>query len=63
MESALQRGSLSARKIIDSALRDYCTLFHELAHSTGHAKRLHRDSFDNPVLIHTKRVLPHPSPM
>jgi antirestriction protein ArdC len=27
----------------------YSTLFHELAHSTGHAKRLHRDNFDNPV--------------
>src|ERR1700730_2346893 len=27
----------------------YCTLFHELSHSTGHAKRLHRDNFDNPV--------------
>ena len=23
--------------------------FHELAHSTGHAKRLHRENFDNPV--------------
>lgn len=27
----------------------YSTLFHELAHSTGHAKRLHWDNLDNPV--------------
>jgi antirestriction protein ArdC len=27
----------------------YSTLFHELVHSTGHNKRLHREQFDNPV--------------
>lgn len=27
----------------------HSTLFHELAHSTGHASRLHRDNFDNPI--------------
>ena len=27
----------------------YATEFHELAHSTGHPKRLHRENFDSPV--------------
>jgi antirestriction protein ArdC len=40
---------MPARDLFLSSEQYYCTLFHELAHSTGHAKRLHRDNFDNPV--------------
>ena len=40
---------MPARDLFHSSEEYYCTLFHELAHSTGHAKRLHRDNFDNPV--------------
>jgi antirestriction protein ArdC len=40
---------MPARGLFHSSEEYYCTLFHELAHSTGHAKRLHRDNFDNPV--------------
>jgi antirestriction protein ArdC len=40
---------MPARSLFHSSEEYYCTLFHELAHSTGHAKRLHRDNFDNPV--------------
>ena len=29
----------------------HSTLFHELAHSTGHKSRLHRENFDNPVIF------------
>jgi antirestriction protein ArdC len=37
------------RSLFHSSEEYYCTLFHELSHSTGHAKRLHRDNFDSPV--------------
>jgi antirestriction protein ArdC len=40
---------MPARGLFHSSEEHYSTLFHELAHSTGHAKRLHRDDFDNPV--------------
>ncbi len=40
---------MPARGLFHSSEEHYSTLFHELAHSTGHAKRLHRDNFDNPV--------------
>jgi antirestriction protein ArdC len=40
---------MPARGLFHSSEEYYSTLFHELAHSTGHAKRLHRDNFDNPV--------------
>ena len=33
----------------DSVEAFYATEFHELIHSTGHASRLHRESFDDPV--------------
>jgi antirestriction protein ArdC len=38
-----------ARDLFHSSEEYYATTFHELAHSTGHAKRLHRENFDNPV--------------
>ena len=38
-----------ARGLFHSSEEYYATEFHELAHSTGHAKRLHRENFDNPV--------------
>ena len=40
---------MPARGLFHSSEEYYSTLFHELAHSTGHAQRLHRDDFDNPV--------------
>ena len=40
---------MPARGIFHSSEEYYATEFHELAHSTGHAKRLHRENFDNPV--------------
>jgi antirestriction protein ArdC len=40
---------MPTRGLFHSSEEYYCTLFHELAHSTGHAKRLHRGNFDNPV--------------
>jgi antirestriction protein ArdC len=40
---------MPARGLFHSLEEYYSTLFHELAHSTGHAKRLHRENFDNPV--------------
>ena len=40
---------MPARGLFHSSEEYYATEFHELAHSTGHAKRLHRESFDNPV--------------
>jgi len=40
---------MPARGLFHSSEEHYCTLFHELAHSTGHAKRLCRENFDNPV--------------
>jgi antirestriction protein ArdC len=40
---------LPARGLFHSSEEYYAAQFHELAHSTGHAKRLHRENFDNPV--------------
>lgn len=40
---------MPARDLFYSSEEYYVTEFHELAHSTGHAKRLHRENFDNPV--------------
>jgi antirestriction protein ArdC len=40
---------MPARGLFHSSEEYYATVFHELAHSTGHAKRLHRENFDNPV--------------
>ena len=40
---------MPARGLFHSSEEYYVTEFHELAHSTGHAKRLHRENFDNPV--------------
>jgi antirestriction protein ArdC len=40
---------MPARGLFHTSEEYYCTLFHELAHSTGHAKRVLRDNFDNPV--------------
>jgi antirestriction protein ArdC len=39
---------MPARGLFHSSEEYYATEFHELAHSTGHAKRLHRENFDNP---------------
>jgi antirestriction protein ArdC len=40
---------IPARGLFHSAEEYYATEFHELAHSTGHLKRLHRENFDSPV--------------
>jgi antirestriction protein ArdC len=40
---------MPARALFHSSDEYYATEFHELAHSTGHAKRLHRENFDNPA--------------
>jgi antirestriction protein ArdC len=40
---------IPARGLFHSSEEYYATEFHELAHSTGHAKRLHRENFDSPV--------------
>ena len=40
---------MPARGLFHSSEEYYATQFHELAHSTGHAKRLRRENFDNPV--------------
>jgi antirestriction protein ArdC len=40
---------MPARGLFHSSEEYYATEFHELAHSTGHAKRLHRENFHNPV--------------
>jgi antirestriction protein ArdC len=40
---------MPARGLFHSSEEYYATEFHELAHSTGHAKRLHRENFDNPT--------------
>src|SRR5437899_9806769 len=39
---------MPVRGLFRSSEEYYATAFHELAHSTGHAKRLHRENFDNP---------------
>jgi len=40
---------MPARGLFHSSEEFYATEFHELAHSTGHPHRLHRDNFDNPA--------------
>ena len=40
---------MPARGLFHSSEEFYATEFHELAHSTGHPQRLHRDNFDNPA--------------
>ena len=40
---------MPARGLFISSEEFYATAFHELAHSTGHTKRLHRENFDNPT--------------
>lgn len=40
---------MPARDLFHSSEEYYATQFHELAHSIGHAKRLHRENLDNPV--------------
>jgi antirestriction protein ArdC len=40
---------MPARGLFHSSKEYYATEFHELAHSTGHAKRLYRENFDNQV--------------
>jgi len=40
---------LPPRHTFRTSAEYHSTLFHELAHSTGHASRLHRDNFDNPT--------------
>jgi antirestriction protein ArdC len=40
--------TMPSRTAFDSQVEYYSTLFHELTHSTGHAKRLAREGFDTP---------------
>ncbi len=40
--------AMPSRTAFDSQAEYYSTLFHELTHSTGHAKRLERQGFDSP---------------
>jgi antirestriction protein ArdC len=40
--------AMPSRTAFDSQAEYYSTLFHELSHSTGHAKRLAREGFDSP---------------
>jgi zincin-like metallopeptidase len=42
---------MPARSLFHSSEEYYATEFHELAHSTWHLKRLHRENFDNPVSL------------
>jgi antirestriction protein ArdC len=39
---------IPSRGLFANPAEYYSTLFHELAHSTGHQKRLHRENFDKP---------------
>lgn len=41
--------NMPAKNSFDSEQAYYATLFHELTHSTGHAKRLNRDGVANPA--------------
>jgi antirestriction protein ArdC len=45
--------TMPSRTAFDSQAEYYSTLFHELTHSTGHAKRLAREGFDRPQMCHT----------
>ena len=40
--------TMPSRTAFESQAEYYSTLFHELTHSTGHAKRLEREGFDKP---------------
>ncbi len=40
---------MPARGLFHSSEEFYATEFHELGHSTGHPKRLHRENFENPA--------------
>src|SRR5258708_5315696 len=40
---------MPARGLFHSSEEFYATEFHELAHSSGHPKRLHRENFDKPA--------------
>lgn len=40
--------TMPSRAAFESQAEYYSTLFHELVHATGHAKRLSRESFDSP---------------
>jgi antirestriction protein ArdC len=42
------RVGMPSRSLFNSPAEYYSTLFHELTHSTGNAKRLHREDFDKP---------------
>jgi antirestriction protein ArdC len=42
---------MPARTAFDSPAEYYATLFHELTHSAGHAKRLGREGFDRPQMF------------
>jgi len=42
---------MPSRTAFESQAEYYSTLFHELTHSTGHAKRLAREGFDRPQLF------------
>jgi len=43
--------TMPSRTAFDSQAEYYSTLFHELTHSTGHAKRLAREGFDTPQMF------------
>jgi antirestriction protein ArdC len=43
------RIGMPSRSVFNSPAEYYATLFHELTHATGHAKRLHRENFDKPT--------------
>ena len=42
---------MPSRTAFESQAEYYSTLFHELTHSTGHAKRLAREGFDRPQMF------------
>ena len=43
--------TMPSRTAFESQAEYYSTLFHELTHSTGHAKRLGREGFDRPQMF------------
>jgi antirestriction protein ArdC len=43
--------TMPSRTAFSSQAEYYSTLFHELAHSTGHASRLGREGFDKPQMF------------
>jgi antirestriction protein ArdC len=43
--------AMPSRVAFDSQAEYYSTLFHELTHATGHAKRLAREGFDSPQMF------------